>query len=736
MIFPLYLILKNATPNVNFIHYAICHLVMINLQGKISRIIYQNQENGYTVARLETSKKQYIITGLLPDIRVGQILEASARQIEHPKFGLQWEIKQYKVILPQNHDGIEGYLSSGLIRGIGKHMARRIVTLLGTNTLDIIQNQPELLLSVPGIGKKTAARITEAVRSHGELREFMVFLQEHGVSVGTSLRVWRHYGPGSLKILKTEPHRLAQDIHGIGFLTADRIARQIGLASTHPSRIQAGLWHVLLQSQEEGNTFFPRRLLIEDSAKLLEVEKPAILDGLEEMLRNKILAQEYDHPDEPVYQPAIQFMEDKIAKNIFNIRLLPGILDRKRISKAVAWSSKKLDLKLSASQSQALSDLLGAGLGVLSGGPGTGKTTLVRAIIAISEYIGLNFALAAPTGRAAKRLGESCGFEASTLHRLLEYKNGRFLRNRKRPLPVDLVIIDESSMLDTWLMYHLSDALAPDTRLLLVGDVAQLPSIGPGMILQQIIDSGAAVVAFLREIFRQKEAGLIVNNAHRVLHGQMPEITNCKDSDFFFFHNSDPTQAAQFLVELVAKRLPKAMEIDPNEDIQVLAPMRKGILGCTNLNILLRRAINPSPSTEDVSVLQKGDKVIQMRNNYDLEVFNGDIGFVQDKHDDHWLIKMGDKILRYDQYQIADLDLAYAITIHKSQGSEYPIVVVVMAQEHYILLNRSLLYTALTRGRKMVILTGHPLAVKKAVNNQESKWRHTGLKWRINKLLS
>lgn len=700
---------------------------MRELQGKVIRITYQSPETGYTVAKLKSGSETHTITGKLPDVHAGQQLKVSGNIVQHAKFGPQLEVKQYEITAPHDLQGIIGYLGSGLIKGIGLKTAQRLVDVFGEQTLDIIQNKPEMLSSVPGIGKKTAARISQGVRSHGDLREFMVFLQEYGVPVSTSLRIWRHYGQESLQILKSEPHRLAQDMRGIGFLTADRIARQIGLPHDHPTRLAAGLLYVLHRAQEEGHTCLPLAMLIEQSSHLLDMPQETLMPVLDTLE----VVKEYDHPLTMVYLKGMEVLENSVAHNLLALRHRPGLLTPERALKAIEWVEGDLGFNLSPSQAQALNQLLASGLGVLTGGPGTGKTTLVRAVITIARRMGIKVALAAPTGRAANRLGESCQMEAATLHRLLEYKDFRFTRNRHNPLDYGLIVVDETSMLDTWLAASLLNALGPATRLLLVGDAAQLPSVGPGLVLQQIIESNIAAVAYLREIFRQQESSLIIANAHRVLHGLMPQTENNKDGDFFFFAQPDPQKAAALIVELSARRLPQSFNYDPAKDIQVLSPMHRGQLGCAQLNTLLRGEINPGNGDE----LRVGDKVIQVRNNYDLEVFNGDIGFVEERKNSEWLVRMGDnRAVVYALHQLDELNLAYAVTVHKSQGSEYPAVVVALGQEHHILLNRSLLYTALTRGKKLVIVVGHPHALQKAVNNQESNQRFAGLTWRIGKL--
>ncbi len=711
----------------------------VTFKGRVKRITFANPENGYTVAKVEGAGHVGLTTlvGRMPGLTEGQEVEVRGKESTHPKFGPQIEVEQCSIKQPSDAEGVERYLASGLIKGVGPVLAKAIVETLGPLAVEIILEKPKRLAEVPGVGPKRASAIAEAVVSHGALREVMVFLQAHGVASGTALRIWRRYGAGALGVVQNRPHRLAADIRGIGFATADAIAAKLGIAADHPERLRAGLLWVLGQARDEGHVYLPYEELIPRTAEQLEVSRELLGPAFARLHQEQeIVAEDLPGGGRAVYLTGLHVMEGVASRELARLAGQEGLLTPERTAKAVAWASGQLAVQPSLRQAKALEGLLTAGLGVLTGGPGTGKTTLVKAVIKVARRMGLAVALAAPTGRAAKRLSQASGMEASTLHRLLEYspKENRFLRGPEKPLEHGLVVVDESSMIDIWLGAHLAAAVGPSSRLLLVGDADQLPPVGPGLFFRQIMDSGAAHVARLTEIFRQDESGLIVANAHRILHGDMPRLPDREGrGDFFFIEQKDPVRGAEIIRELVAARLPDRFGLDPQRDIQVLAPMHKGNLGCAHLNTLLREALNPPAAGRPG--LTVGDRVMQVRNNYDLEVFNGDLGLVKSEDDEGLNVAMDRGLVSYAPADLEDLTLAYAITVHKSQGSEYPAVVIALANEHYILLNRPLLYTAVTRGKQLVVIVGQRSALRRAVEHAQPIHRYAALDAKIRRCL-
>lgn len=703
------------------------------VQGRVARITFHNPDNGYSVAKLETPGQAGLITvvGAMPGITEGMEVEVTGRSMLHPKFGPQIEVESYTQRQPTDSIGVSRYLASGLIKGVGPVLAQRIVDNLGPEAIEKIQADGACLAKVPGIGAKKAASIAQAIAAHGELRDIMVFLQGHGISAGMSLRIYKAYGAGAMGVITSQPHRLAQDVRGIGFATADAIAAKMGIANDDPARLQAGLVYTLRQAMDEGHTYLPREELLSAAISLLgcdEILLPPALDRLESTGQVAFM-------DDSVYLAGMLELEKRAARELLRLAHQPGLLEPHRAHKAAQWVADQLAVRPAAGQERALRQLVSAGLGVLTGGPGTGKTTLVRAITTIAGRMKKTVLMGAPTGRAAKRLSEACGLEAFTIHRMLEYspKEGRFNRHAARPLEADLVIIDESSMIDTWLMAHLATALGQGAALILVGDADQLPSVGPGLVFRHIIESGVAQVARLTEIFRQDTTGRIVSNAHKVLAGRMPDLPGWdQESDFYFIPVKAPEQGAEAVRRLVCEALPQRFGLDPVDAIQVLSPMHRGTLGCQNLNIMLRGTLNPG--SQGKVGFQKGDKVMQVRNNYDLEVYNGDVGIVESTSQDQAVVAMGNRRLIYSPMDQEDLILAYAVTIHKSQGSEYPAVVVVLGGEHFVMLNRPLLYTALTRGQHLVVVVGQDRALARAVEHAAHIRRHAGLLANINLL--
>ncbi|MBI5523654.1 MAG: ATP-dependent RecD-like DNA helicase [Desulfarculus sp.] len=708
------------------------------LEGRVERITFANPENAYTVAKVQFPGLPGLTTvvGRMVGVTEGQQVRVKGRQVLHPKFGLQIEAEEVEVLAPTDAEGVWRYLASGLIKGVGPKLAQAVVNSLGPLALEVILHEPQALTKVPGIGVKKAHSIAQAVASHGQLREVMVFLQGHGVGASTALRIWRQYGEGTLGVLNNEPHRLAADVRGIGFATADAIAQRIGIAHDHPTRLMAGLLYTLGQAVEEGHCFLPYEELMDSAARNLRLDRGLLGPAFARLHNERRLVLEETPAGQAVYLTGMQVLEERAAQALAEMARRRGLLPPERAAKAAAWVADQLRVRPSPAQGQALRTLLTAGVAVLTGGPGTGKTTLVRALVTIAGRMDMTVLLASPTGRAAKRLSEAAGLPASTIHRLLEYspKEGRFLRNAAKPLEADLLVVDESSMLDLWLAAHLLEAVGAGTRLVLVGDADQLPSVGAGLVLRQVMDSGVVPVAALSEIFRQDEAGLIVANAHRILKGQMPVLPQPgSEADFFFVKEPDPAKAAELVRRVVVERLPARFGLDPVADIQVLAPMHRGNLGCAHLNRLLREALNPGGARAG-GQFAKGDKVMQVRNNYDLEAFNGDLGTVATAGEDGYRVQMGERLVDYALPDLDDLTLAYAVTVHKSQGSEYPAVVVALGQEHYIMLNRPLLYTAVTRGKMVVVLVGHPAALARAVEQDQPVRRYARLDQRLRAL--
>ncbi len=712
------------------------------LEGILERVVYANEENAWSVVRLTVPGQGEPVTvvGNLLGVQPGENLRLSGEWIADPKYGRQFKVEAYQTITPKTVKGIERYLGSGLIRGIGKVMASRLVAHFGIDTLEVIEHQPERLAEVGGIGPKRRRDIQQAWIEQREIKEVMVFLQSHGIGTGHAIKIYKRYGAEAMAVLRQDPYRLATDIHGIGFQSADRIAASLGTARTAPERLAAGVRHLLSEAADRGNVFLPRRKLVEEGQRLLEVEPGLIgeavdaLAGAGEVVLDTV-PNAPEEAREPVYAKALHAAETGVANRLRALLARPDLPFDIDPEKAVAWFEKREALSLAPAQREAIRRGLTSKILVITGGPGTGKTTLVRGILAILEKKGRTVLLAAPTGRAAKRLAEATGGTAATLHRLLEFepRSRTFERNRDRPLGCDLLIVDEASMLDTALAFHLLKAVPNGGRLIFVGDVDQLPSVGPGRLLGDLIRSGTIDVVRLKEIFRQAEQSAIVVNAHRINRGEMPLAAREGEAgDFFFIERKRPEDVLETVTELVAQRIPARFGLDPVEQIQVLSPMNRGSLGTQSLNAALRERLNPNGAPGPHG-LRVGDKVMQVRNNYDLEVWNGDVGRVVgvDEDEGKLTVEIDGRAVAYDAAALDELVLAYACSIHKSQGSEYPCVVVPLHGQHQIMLQRNLLYTALTRARRLAILVGERKALEAAVRNHRTSGRFTLLAERL-----
>ena len=718
---------------------------MNTIQGLLERITYYNEENDFVVAKLHEEGKRELTTivGILSGIKLGESLRLTGRWVQNKRFGEQFQVERFEITVPATLYGIQKYLGSGLIKGIGPIMAERIVKKFGLETIEIIEKKPECLSEVDGIGPKRIAMISRAWEEQKEIKEIMIFLQGHGVSAAYSAKIYRHYGNRAIEVVKGNPYRLAQDIQGIGFITADRIAQNIGIASDSIIRVKAGLLYVLNELSEEGHVFYPENLLIPKAKEILKIDQEIIAEAITELSKEREIFLEdiqIAGNGRAVYLASFYVAERGIAQGLRRLRESPSNIRPIHPEKAIDWIQKKLNIELAQRQKEAILLAASSKVMIITGGPGTGKTTLIKAILRIFQQLKLRIFLAAPTGRAAKRMSEATGWEAKTIHRMLEYspRKGSFQKDQDDPLEADVVIIDEASMVDTLLMYHLLKAIPSQAHLTLVGDVDQLPSVGPGNVLRDTIDSSIFTVVRLTEIFRQAQESMIVVNAHRVNQGEFPilkEIEGKESSDFFFIEEEDPEKILNKILMLCSERIPQRFGFHPVRDVQVLTPMHKGLIGVSNLNLELQKRLNPDSFgiTLGNRHLKLGDKVMQIVNNYDKDVFNGDMGWIAkiDQEDRELTIDFDGRLVTYDFSALDEIVLSYAISIHKSQGSEYPAVIMTVSTQHYILLQRNLIYTGITRARRLVVLIGTQKALAIAIRNNKPQLRFTHLSERL-----
>lgn len=731
-------------------------------KGAIADIIFHNRENGYTIAVMENEEEQFTAVGILPMAERGRIFRFRGDWKVHPTYGEQFAFSGWEEELPDTQEGMESFLSSGILKGIGKKTAAAIVKKFGEDTFQIIEKEPDRLMEVEGIGEAKAASISEAFHTHREFAEIALYLQQYDISANYTMKLYKVYGKDTIQAVRENPYQLAEDVFGIGFKKADLIAEKLGIEKNHEDRIRGGITYSLWGFVGEGHTFVPQKEFCEKTAQLLEVSGQEVDDVLVQMaFQGDVRIESLDNRP-VVFLTAYYLAEQNVCKCLLalsqgNLSPISGDVDQ-----LIRLTEQETGILLSENQKQAVRSSLQNGVCVVTGGPGTGKTTIINTIMSIFEHSGLNTAIAAPTGRAAKRITETSGYPASTIHRLLEYYYSegddamRFGKTAEDPLDYKAIIIDEASMIDILLMNGLVSAIRPGTRLIIVGDADQLPSVGAGNVLRDMIDSEVIDAVKLTEIFRQAKESLIVVNAHRINRGDYPDF-NEKDKDFFLLRRKGETDMLSTIRELCASRLPKFYEgCLPVRDIQVLTPVRKGRIGSINLNKELQEILNPpgeerQEKTFGDRMFREGDKVMQIRNNYELDwkrmddftsgqgVFNGDVGFIREidlESGELTVVYEENKVVQYDFSRLDELELAYAVTVHKSQGSEFPIVVMPISWFPPMLATRNLLYTAVTRAKQAVVLVGSEQRMREMVDNNQITLRYSGLASRLAAVLS
>ncbi|MCK9275089.1 MAG: ATP-dependent RecD-like DNA helicase [Syntrophales bacterium] len=722
---------------------------LVNLQGQIERVTYTSEETGYTVARVKVYGRRELvtITGSIVNPTPGEIIRMKGEWENHPKYGEQFKIVFCETAIPANVHGIEKYLGSGLIKGIGPVMAKRIVAEFKEKTLEVIEHEIDRITDVEGIGQKRICMIKKAWDEQKEIREVMIFLQSHGVSSGYAAKIFKEYGRDSIGVVKDNPYRLATDIFGIGFVTADKIAEKLGFAKDSEKRAAAGILYTLQELSDEGHVYYPYELLIEKCKAMLCIDRETVIEAIgAAALANRIVIEDLNRDfgapcenQKAVYLAGYHFAEKNLASRLKTLITAPQESKKIDSDRAIQWVQEKLSFRLAEKQVDAVRQSLMSKVMVITGGPGTGKTTIINAILKIFAAKQMKILLTAPTGRAAKRMSESTNYEAKTIHRVLEFnfKKGGFQRNEKFLLDCHLLIIDEVSMIDTVLMHHLIKAVPPEATLIMVGDVNQLPSVGAGNVLKDIIDSGTIPVVQLHEIFRQAKESSIITNAHSINEGIVPnlEFRRYGLDDFYFIEQGDPEKVVEMIIDMVKLRIPRRFGFDSMDDIQVVTPMHKGTAGAANLNVKLQEALNPGQKeiSRGGRLYRINDKIMQVVNNYKKEVYNGDIGRIVSicEEENEIIVSIDGRTVVYEYSDLDELIHAYAVSIHKSQGSEYPAVIIPVLGQHYILLQRNLLYTGVTRGKKLVVIVGTKKAFTMAVKNNKTQKRFTLLKKRL-----
>lgn len=745
----------------------------IVFKGCIDRVIFKSDETGYAILRVLPDSKDaghrgiplsgLSCVGTLMNPQVGQRLTFTGHFTQHAKYGRQFQFSSVTEEIPATEAGLIAYLSSRLIKGMGPDLAERVVKTFGADTVRILDKEPERLAEVRGIGPKNLETIVSSWKENRSLSELMQFLQPHGISAAYGVRIYKEYGSSAISKVRENPYRLAMDIRGIGFLTADEIARKLGVDMQSPLRMQAAVLYLLQKASENGDVFLPREVLVQRTVQELKVPEEGVRAAIEALAAEErvvvdtvALRPEEGHTrteDQAVYLSTYYRCEDKTAYYLERLLQMPANVSFKQMNAQVQDALNKQEHRLAKSQEQAVRMAARSKVMVLTGGPGTGKTTIIKAIISLFESVTRRIALAAPTGRAAKRMAEATKHDAKTLHRLLEYnpQDNRFRRNEEEPLACDLLIVDEASMMDTLIFYYLMKAVPTGCVVILVGDVFQLPSVGPGSVLADIIASGKVPVCELNEIFRQARTSEIVTSAHCINNGVVPPLVTPweRDTDFYFMDVPDMETGVDSIIRLICKDIPERFKLDARTEVQLITPMHKGAVGTVNLNAALQQTLNPPALPQSTGskpsraqpevrrgdvVYRCGDKVMQIRNNYDKEVFNGDVGTITRIEPESKTVSVlfeDDKSVDYEASEMDELVLAYAISIHKSQGSEYPAVVIPLFMQHYIMLQRNLVYTAVTRGKKLVVLAGDRRALERAVATADVKRRYTRLAFRL-----